>query len=106
MAVPAVAPLQPAMQEYDDADLEPFVADGLTLPLLRLNDIDLPETIIKVGGQEYEYERSYPFKGYGAVMPKYLEEQIAAGRKPLIVERINRYYVYFAVQEPPPPAAE
>ena len=86
------------MQEFDDVELEPFAADGLTLPLLRLNDIDLPSTIIKVSGQEYQYDRSYPFKGYGAVMPKYVAEQIAAGKKPLIVERLDRYYLYFAVK--------
>jgi hypothetical protein len=83
------------IQEFDDVDLEQFAADGLTLPLLRLNDIDLPGTVIRVGGRDYQYDRSYPFKGYGAVLPGYLAEQIAVGRRPLIVERVDRYYVYF-----------
>ncbi len=86
------------MQEFDDADLEPFAADGLTLPLLRLNEIDLPETHIAVGGQEYQYDRSYPVTGYGAILPKYVAEQVAAGKKPLVVERIDRYYLYFATE--------
>lgn len=85
------------MQEFDDTDLEAFAADGLTLPLLRLNDIDLPSTLIRVGEQEYQYDRSYPVKGYGAVMPAYVAEQVSAGRKPLVVERFDRYYLYFAV---------
>ena len=87
------------MQEFDDVELEPFAVDNLTLPLLRLNDIDLPTTLIKVGGQLYQYDRSYPFKGYGAVMPRYVMEQIAAGRKPLVVERVDRYYLYFETEE-------
>ena len=86
------------MQQYDDTELEPFAADGLTLPLLRLNDVDVPSTLIKVGEQEYQYDRSYPFKGYGAILPKYVAEQIATGKKPLMVERIDRYYLYFAVK--------
>ena len=86
------------MQEFDDADLEPFAADDLELPLLRMHDIDIATTLIKVGDEEYQYDRSYPEKGYGAVMPAYVREQIAAGKKPLIVERLDRYYVYWAVE--------
>jgi hypothetical protein len=28
-------------------------------------------------------------------MPRYLKEKIASGKKPLLIERPNRYYVYF-----------
>jgi hypothetical protein len=90
--------------EFDDSLLDPFAADGLTVPLLRLNEIHLPQTEIMVGNQEYEYSRSYPVKGYGAVMPKFLLEQVAAGKKPLIVERMDRYYVYLS-KEPAAAAA-
>jgi hypothetical protein len=89
------------MQEFDDTELEPFAADSLTLPLLRLNDIDLPGTLIRVGDQEYQYDRSYPIKGHGAIMPRYVSEQMNAGKKPLMVERFTRYYLYFAVEAPP-----
>jgi hypothetical protein len=92
------------MQEFEDIEMEPFAVDGLTLPMIRLNEIDLPETLIKVGEQEYRYERSYPFKGYGAIMPGYVAEQMNAGRRPLVVERLDRYYLYFAV-EPAAPAS-
>lgn len=87
------------MQEFDDSDLDSFGADGISLPLLRLNDIDVPDTLIKVGGVEYQYDRSYPFKGWGAIMPKYVAEQVGAGRKPLVVERLTRFYLYFAVEQ-------
>jgi hypothetical protein len=86
------------MQEFDDIDLEAFAANGLTLPLLRLNDIDLPLTQIRVGGRDYQYDRSYPHKGYGAIMPPYVAEQMAAGRRPLVIERGDRYYLYFEIE--------
>jgi hypothetical protein len=89
------------VQAFDDLELEPLSVENLTLPLLRLNDIDLPATLITVGGDEYQYDRSYPIKGYGAIMPPYVSEQIAAGRKPLVVERLNRYYLYFATAAAP-----
>jgi hypothetical protein len=89
------------MQEFPDIDLEPFALDSLTLPLLKLNDIDLPGTVIKVGDAVYQYDRSYPFKGYGAIMPKYVAEQMNAGRKPLVVERLDRYYLYFETDAVP-----
>ena len=88
------------MQEYDDTLLEPFDLDGLMVPLLRITQADVPAVDIKVGGREFQYDRSYPIKGYGAVLPKYMAEQVAAGKKPLLVERPDRYYVYWAAAEP------
>ena len=84
------------VQEYDDTLLEPFNEDGVSVPLLRLNRVALPPVELRVGGSAYRYERSYPIKGHSAVMPKYLKEQMGAGKRPLVVERISRYYVYMA----------
>ncbi len=82
------------MQEFDDAQLGTLEAGSFLVPLLRLLRVELPETEIKVGGLHYKYDRSYPVKGYGAVMPKYLAELFAAGKKPLVVERPTRFYLY------------
>ena len=83
------------MQEFEDALLEPFATDGVVVPLLRLTSEEQPpDSQIKVGDQAYNYDRSYPVKGHSAVMPGYLREQFAAGKKPLIVERPDRFYVY------------
>ena len=85
------------MREFEDALLEPFATDGVLVPLLRLTaEEEPPDSQIKVGDQPYQYERSYPIKGHSAVMPGYLREQLAAGKKPLIVERPTRFYVYLA----------
>jgi hypothetical protein len=90
------------MQEYDDTLIEPFAVDGIMVPLLSLNSVDLPTVELKVGGTEYVYERSVPIKGHGAVLPRYLSGLLADGKKPLIVERIERFYVYLAREAPPP----
>jgi len=84
------------VQEFDATLLEPFNEDGVSVPLLRLNRVALAPVELRVGGSAYRYERSYPIKGHSAVMPKYLREQISAGKRPLVVERISRYYVYMA----------
>ena len=84
------------MLEFDDTEMEPFPADGLLVPLIRMTSGGLPSVDIKVGGQQYRYDRSYPYKGQSAVMPEFLREQVAAGKKPLLIERPDRFYVYFA----------
>lgn len=84
------------MQEYNDTLLEPFAVDGIAVPLLRLNDIDLPSVSVRVGDTDYMYERSVPIKGHGAILPAYLANLLSEGKKPLLVERIERYYVYLA----------
>ena len=84
------------MLEFEDTELEPFAQNGLTVPLIRLTAAGLPSVDIKVGEQQYHYDRSYPIKGHSAVMPGYLKEQLAAGKKPLVIERPDRFYIYFA----------
>jgi hypothetical protein len=82
--------------EFDDAELEPFPADGLLVPLIRMTTGGPPSISVKVADQSYNYDRSYPIKGHSAVMPGYLKEQVAAGKRPLLIERPDRFYVYFA----------
>ena len=84
------------MLEFDDADLEPFPADGLMVPLIRMTTGGLPTVSIRVSDRPYQYDRSYPIKGHSATMPAYLKEQVAAGKRPLLIERPDRFYVYFA----------
>ncbi len=85
-------------QRFSDAELELTQVGGSWVPFLRLNFIDLPHIEIRVGDQHYRYERSYPSKGHSAVLPRYLQEQMAAGRRPLVVERSGRLYMYFATE--------
>ena len=86
----------PFVLEFEDTETEPFPADRLLVPMIRMTSGGLPSAEIKVGDQEYRYDRSYPYKGHSAVMPGFLKEQVAAGRQPLLLERPDRIYVYFA----------
>lgn len=85
------------MHDFEESQLEPFFTDEFTVPLIRIvTETEPPSSEIKVGGQGYQYDRSYPIKGHSAVMPGYLRAQMDAGKKPLILERETRFYVYFA----------
>ena len=86
------------MQELDEDRLEPMPLDGMVLPLIRMAEEDRPPYFeVKVGEQAYRYERSYPIKGFSAVMPKFIQAQLDAGKKPLIIERPQRYLVYLNI---------
>jgi hypothetical protein len=86
------------MLELDEDLIEAFPLDGLQAPLIKLSlEPEPPDSQILVGDRAYQYDRSYPIKGYSAVMPGYLREQMSAGKRPLIIERATRYYVYFGV---------
>ena len=90
-------PASMAKMELDDSLLEPFDTDDLTVPLIRLtSEPEPPDAQLMLGNAEYKYDRSYPIKGHSAVMPGYLREQLAAGKKPLLIERPERFYLYFA----------
>jgi hypothetical protein len=81
--------------EFEADALEPFSLESdMIVPLIRMTTSGLPEVEITVGGQEYTYERSYNIKGSSAVMPKFVRELMSQGRKPLVIERPTRYYVY------------
>ena len=83
------------MIELAEALVEPFAVEGLAVPLIKLTAA-WADVEIRVGEQVYQYERSYPIKGHSAVMPGYLQEQVNAGKKPLLIERPDRFYVYLA----------
>jgi hypothetical protein len=84
------------MLELTAAEIEPYPMDGLVVESIKLNDPDPPLIELKVGEQGYRYLRSYPIKGHSAVLPAFLREQLAEGKKPLLIERPDRFYVYVA----------
>ena len=83
------------MIELEGDLLEAFTVEGLSVPLVKLG-VGLPDVEIRIDEQVYKYDRSYPIKGHSATMPPYLQEQVGAGKKPLLVERSDRFYVYLA----------
>lgn len=84
-----------AILELQDVDLEPLALDGMEVPRIRLYGPP-PFSTLLFGGAEYHYERSYPVKGYGANLPNFLRERLQEGKKPLLIERTDRFYVYLS----------
>ena len=82
--------------EFEASDLDTFVIDGMPVPEIRQTTGEpAPKVEIKVADQVYRYDRSVPIKGHSAHLPRYLREQMAAGKRPLLIERPDRLYVYF-----------
>jgi len=80
---------------FQDEDLIPFTLNGgVVVPLIQMTGEDLPDTEVRVGDESYTYERSYNVKGYSAVMPRRVRELMSEGKKPLVIERPTRYYLY------------
>ncbi len=77
-----------------EADLGHLEVDDMRLLYVDLYDLDFVPTRIMVGEREFTYQRSFPVRGHGAIMPPYVRSLIDEGRVPLIVERNERYYVY------------
>ena len=87
------------MDHFEEAQLEPLPIDGLDVPRIRLTLGEPPPYHqVRVGEQEYEYDKSYPIKGHSATLPRYVREQMGAGRKPLVIERPTRFLVYLDIQ--------
>jgi hypothetical protein len=80
--------------EIDESLLEPLALDGFDVPLVRLHSGPPPSSEVRLGANEYRYDRSYPVTGYGANLPRYLKEQMASGKQPLVIERVDRLYIY------------
>jgi hypothetical protein len=86
------------MQELDESLLEPLPIDGITVPLFRMTQEERPPYFeVKLGGQAYRYERSYPIRGFSALLPDFIRTQMDAGKRPLLIERPQRYLVYLSI---------
>ncbi len=91
MAAQEAAPLQ-----IDATLIGELELDTLQVPYVNLDEQPYVHTRLLVGETEYTYDRSFPVKGHSAVMPAAIAEVQAEGRRPLVAERGERYYVYLA----------
>ncbi len=66
------------------------------LPYVDLNDWPFISTKLELNSVVFTFDRSFPIKGYSAIMPEYISDLKAKSRKILVVERPERYYVYVA----------
>jgi len=82
--------------EVDPKQLGVLELADLELPYIDLEEAPAARNKLVLYDTEYTYLRSFPIKGHSAIMPGVVEEQIAAGKRILIAERNERYYVYVA----------
>lgn len=78
------------------ADLGSLEMDGLWVPYVDLYDEPFVPTHIRLGADEYVFHSSVPVRGHGAILPPRIRELRAAGKKTLVVERRDRYYLFIA----------
>jgi hypothetical protein len=74
--------------------LDALELDGIWAPYVYMGDVDFLPTRLTVGKDEYGYHSSMIIFGHGAVLPDRVRALRAEGKKPIIVEREERYYVY------------
>ena len=85
------------MLTFEDTDVDALgLEGGIMVPRIRMTSAGLPDVEIKIGDTSYEYERSYPIKGHSATLPRHIREAFDAGKKPLVIERPDRFYIYLA----------
>jgi hypothetical protein len=70
------------------------IENGKWVPYLDLYEADFLPTRITLGRDEYAFQLSAPTLGYGAVLPDHIRKLREEGKKPVIVQREDRYYLY------------
>jgi hypothetical protein len=89
------------MQQTEPLAIDPehigaLELDGREVPYVDIEDAPYIHTNLDVGGATYAYERTFPIKGHSAVMPQAVAELQSKGKRVLVAERSERYYVYVA----------
>ena len=80
--------------ELDPRNLGTLELDGNWLPYIDLNSEQFMPRKVTVGNDDYLFDRSFNISGHSATMPQAIRELRAGGKRPLVVEREGRYYVF------------
>jgi hypothetical protein len=91
MVTEEASPLRVSSQELGRLEL-----GDLDLPYVDLEDAPAIRNKLVLYDTEYTYVRSYPIRGHSAVMPVAVTELLGQGKRILVAERGERYYLYAA----------
>jgi hypothetical protein len=80
--------------EIDPATLGTLELDGMWLPYIDMYDADFIPAQFRMVNEDYAFVSSILIKGHSATLPQQIRALRADGKKPVIVERNDRYYVY------------
>ncbi len=87
--------------EINPAHLGTLELDGIWVPYVDMFDAEFVHRRVTIGPDEYGFESSMIIRGHGAVLPGRIRTLRGEGKKPMVIERDGRYYLYVS----PPPAA-
>ena len=77
-------------------DMTVLSEDGLDVFILNLDEYeDVPPYYLDIAGRRFAYSSTtFPVKGQGAHMPRFVRETEAEGKFVIMVERKERYLAY------------
>ncbi|MDP2949843.1 MAG: hypothetical protein Q8P22_09940 [Chloroflexota bacterium] len=79
--------------ELDPALLETLYVDGVEMPFVEFGPVE-PVLRLRLEGEEYDFQRSYPRKGFSAILGKDARELLKDGRKLLVARFGERLYLF------------
>ncbi len=82
------------MLELQPNQMGTLELDGLWVPYVDLNDESFQPTRVMLGNDEYAFESSINIFGHSATLPQHIRGLRDAGKKPLVIERHERYYTF------------
>jgi hypothetical protein len=79
--------------ELDLALLETLYVDGVEIPFMDFGPAE-PVLRLRLEGEEYVFRRSYPRRGFGAVMGKDANALLDEGKLFFVARFGDRYYLF------------
>jgi hypothetical protein len=79
--------------ELDPALFETLYVDGVEIPFFDFGPVE-PILRLRLQGEEYAFRRSYPRKGFGAVLGKDADDLLEEGKRFFIARFGGRHYLF------------
>jgi len=79
--------------EVDPDLLEMLFVDGVEMPFMEFGPVE-PMLRLRLDGEEYAFSRTYPRKGFGAVLGRDARQLLDEGKKLLIARFGDRHYLF------------
>ena len=80
--------------DIDPAELGTLNMDGMWAPYIDMVDAEFVPTRLMIGADEYAFDSSIIVFGHGAVLPGRIRSLREGGKKAVVAERGDRYYLY------------
>ena len=79
--------------ELDPDLLETLYVDGVEIPFMDFGPVE-PVLRLRLQGEEYAFQRSYPRKGFGAVLGRDADDLLDEGKRFFIARFGDRHYLF------------